>query len=80
MLQRLLSHDLPRNRWLAAALVLIALGLLVAPFVFPGAKALGGAAKILVFILLAIATPYAPLPLFFVCVLLFLFVLFCCRS
>jgi branched-chain amino acid transport system permease protein len=53
MLQRLLSHDLPRNRWLAAALVLIALGLLVAPFVFPGAKALGVAAKILVFILLA---------------------------
>jgi branched-chain amino acid transport system permease protein len=52
MLQRLLSHDLPRNRWLAAALVLIVLGLLAAPFVFPGAKALGVAAKILVFILL----------------------------
>ena len=49
---RLLSHDLPRNRFLALALVLIVLGLALAPFLFPGSKALGVAAKMLVFILL----------------------------
>jgi branched-chain amino acid transport system permease protein len=52
MLNRLLSHDLPKSRWLAVALVLIVLGLAAAPFLFPGSKALGVAAKILVFILL----------------------------
>ena len=52
MLNRLLSHDLPRSRWLALALLLILVGLAVAPFVFPGSKPLGVAAKILVFILL----------------------------
>jgi len=52
MLSRLLSHDLPRNRWLAAALLLIVLGLAFAPFLFPGSKALGVAAKMLVFIVL----------------------------
>jgi branched-chain amino acid transport system permease protein len=52
MLDRLLSHDLPRSRWLAAALMLVLLALLLAPFLFPGAKALGVAAKMLVFILL----------------------------
>jgi branched-chain amino acid transport system permease protein len=52
MLQRILSHDLPRSRWLALALLLILVGLAVAPFVFPGSKPLGVAAKILVFILL----------------------------
>ncbi|MEW6707839.1 MAG: branched-chain amino acid ABC transporter permease [Pseudomonadota bacterium] len=52
MLNRLLSHDLPRSRWLALALVLIVAGLAVAPFLFPGSKALGVAAKILVFVLL----------------------------
>jgi branched-chain amino acid transport system permease protein len=52
MLNRLLSHDLPRSRWLAAALIVIVLGLAVAPFAFPGSKALGVAAKVLVFILL----------------------------
>jgi len=52
LLDRLLSHDRPRSRWLAAALLLVLLGLLVAPFLFPGAKALGVAAKMLVFILL----------------------------
>lgn len=52
MLQRLLSHDLPRSRWLAAALLLILVGLAVAPFAFPGSKSLNVAAKILVFILL----------------------------
>jgi branched-chain amino acid transport system permease protein len=52
MLNRLLSHDLPKSRWLAAALIVIAVGLAVAPFAFPGSKALGVAAKMLVFILL----------------------------
>jgi branched-chain amino acid transport system permease protein len=52
MIHRLLSHDLPRSRWLAAALLLIVLALAFAPFVFPGSKALGVAAKALVFILL----------------------------
>jgi branched-chain amino acid transport system permease protein len=51
-LNRLLSHDLPRSRWLALALLLIVLGLAFAPFLFPGSKAMGVAAKMLVFILL----------------------------
>ncbi len=52
MLSRLLSHDLPRSRWLSLALLLIVVGLLFAPFIFPGAKALSVAAKMLVFVLL----------------------------
>ncbi|HEY0855431.1 MAG TPA: branched-chain amino acid ABC transporter permease [Albitalea sp.] len=52
MLNRLLSHDLPRNRWLALALIAIVLGLAFTPFLFPGTKALNVAAKILVFIVL----------------------------
>ena len=52
MLNRLLSHDLPRSRWLAAALVVVVLALAAAPFIFPGSKALGVAAKMLIFILL----------------------------
>ncbi|HEU0204450.1 MAG TPA: branched-chain amino acid ABC transporter permease [Burkholderiaceae bacterium] len=52
MLARLLSHDLPRSRTLAVLLIVVAVCLLLAPFLFPGAKALGVAAKILVFILL----------------------------
>jgi branched-chain amino acid transport system permease protein len=52
MLNRLLSHDLPRNRWLAVLLVVIVLGLALTPFLFPGTKALNVAAKILVFIVL----------------------------
>jgi branched-chain amino acid transport system permease protein len=52
MLNRLLSHDLPRSRWLAIALVVVVVALAVAPFAFPGAKALSVAAKALVFILL----------------------------
>ncbi len=52
MLRQLLSHDLPRNRWLSAALLLIVVGLALAPFLFPGSKALGVAAKMLVFIVL----------------------------
>ena len=52
MLNRLLSHDLPRSRWLALALIVIVVGLAVAPFAFPGSKSLSVAAKMLVFILL----------------------------
>jgi branched-chain amino acid transport system permease protein len=52
MLDRLLSHDRPRSRWLVLALLVILVGLAVAPFAFPGAKALSVAAKLLVFILL----------------------------
>jgi branched-chain amino acid transport system permease protein len=52
MLNRILSHDLPRSRWLGLALIVIVVGLAVAPFLFPGAKALSVAAKMLVFILL----------------------------
>ncbi|GIX22858.1 MULTISPECIES: branched-chain amino acid ABC transporter permease [Caldimonas] len=52
MLQRLLSHDLPRSRWLALALIIILLGLLLTPFVFPGSKSLNVAAKILIFMVL----------------------------
>ncbi len=53
MLNRLLSHDLPRNRVLALVLLVILLGLAFTPFVFPGTKALNVAAKIIVFIVLA---------------------------
>ena len=53
MLNRLLSHDLPRNRWLAIALVLIVVALALTPFIFPGTKALNVAAKVIVFIVLA---------------------------
>ena len=51
-MNRLLSHDLPRSRWLGAALLLIVLGLALAPWLFPGSKALGVAAKMLIFIVL----------------------------
>ena len=53
ILNRLLSHDLPRNRVLAGLLLLILLGLALTPFLFPGTKALNVAAKIIVFIVLA---------------------------
>jgi branched-chain amino acid transport system permease protein len=52
MLNRLLSHDLPRNRALAVVLILIVLGLAFTPFLFPGTKALNVSAKIIVFIVL----------------------------
>jgi branched-chain amino acid transport system permease protein len=52
MLDRILSHDRPRSRWLAIALVVVLVALALAPFAFPGAKALSVAAKALVFILL----------------------------
>ncbi|MFZ2649290.1 MAG: branched-chain amino acid ABC transporter permease [Burkholderiaceae bacterium] len=52
MLKRLLSHDLPRSRWLALLLLAVVLGLAFTPFLFPGTKALNVAAKIIVFIVL----------------------------
>jgi branched-chain amino acid transport system permease protein len=52
MFNRLLSHDLPRNRWLALLLGAIVLGLALTPFLFPGTKALNVSAKIIVFIVL----------------------------
>ncbi len=53
MLARLISNDLPRSRLLAWLLAALVLGLLFAPFLFPGVKALSVAAKILIFIVLA---------------------------
>ena len=55
MLSRLLSHDLPRNKLLALILIAIVLGLAVAPFLFPGVKALNVAAKVLIFVVLVAA-------------------------
>lgn len=52
MLNHLLSGDLPRSRVLAVVLVIILAGLLLTPFIFPGAKALNVAAKICYFIVL----------------------------
>jgi branched-chain amino acid transport system permease protein len=51
-MNRLLSHDLPRSRWLAWALIAIVIALALVPFIFPGSKPLGAAAKMLVFVLL----------------------------
>jgi branched-chain amino acid transport system permease protein len=53
MLTRLLSHDFPRNRWLALVLAAIVVALVLTPFIFPGTKALNVAAKVVVFIVLA---------------------------
>ena len=52
MLNRILSNDLPRSRWLALLLAVLVLGLAFTPFVFPGVKALNVAAKVLVFVVL----------------------------
>jgi branched-chain amino acid transport system permease protein len=49
----ILSGDPPRGRALQILLVLIILALALAPFLFPGAKALNVAAKTCVMILLA---------------------------
>jgi len=49
---RVLSGDPPRSHVLAAVLIVIVAGLALAPFVFPGAKALNVAAKICIFIVL----------------------------
>ncbi|MBI3513965.1 MAG: branched-chain amino acid ABC transporter permease, partial [Proteobacteria bacterium] len=52
MLDALLSHDPPRSRWLAVALLAILIGLALAPFLFPGTRALNVATKVCVFVLL----------------------------
>jgi len=52
MLNRILSNDYPRSKFLALILVVLLLGLAFAPFIFPGVKALSVAAKVLVFIVL----------------------------
>ena len=52
MLNRLLSGDYPRSKLLAAILLAIFVGLAVAPFLFPGVKALSVAAKVLIFVVL----------------------------
>ena len=52
MLNRLLSGDYPRSKVLAALLLAVLLGLALAPFLFPGVKALNVAAKVLVFVVL----------------------------
>ncbi len=52
MIRTLLSGDYPRSRIVAAILVAIVLVLLLVPFVFPGARSLSVAAKVLVFVLL----------------------------
>jgi branched-chain amino acid transport system permease protein len=52
MLNRILSADLPRSRWLTLLLVLLVAALALTPFIFPGVKALNVAAKVLVFIVL----------------------------
>ena len=49
---RIFSGDLPRSRVLLVVLVAILAGLLLTPFIFPGAKALNVAAKICIFIVL----------------------------
>jgi branched-chain amino acid transport system permease protein len=52
MIRTLLSGDYPRSRFVAAILIAIVLALLLVPFVFPGARSLSVAAKVLVFVLL----------------------------
>lgn len=52
MLNRLLSGDLPRSRVLAVLLLAVFAGLALAPFLFPGVKALNVAAKVLIFVVL----------------------------
>ncbi|MCO5099357.1 MAG: branched-chain amino acid ABC transporter permease [Burkholderiaceae bacterium] len=52
MIRSLLSGDYPRSRLVAAILLSIVLVLLLVPFVFPGARSMSVAAKVLVFVLL----------------------------
>jgi branched-chain amino acid transport system permease protein len=52
MLRSLLSGDYPRSRLVTALLLVIVFALAFAPFLFPGAKSLSVAAKVLVFIVL----------------------------
>ena len=52
ILRSLFSGDMPRSRVLTVLLLLILAGLLLTPFVFPGAKSINVAAKICIFIVL----------------------------
>ena len=52
MLARILSHDLPRSRILAALLAAIFVALALAPWLFPSVRALDVAAKIIIFAVL----------------------------
>jgi branched-chain amino acid transport system permease protein len=52
MLIKFLSGDLPRSRPLGALLIVIVLGLLLAPFLFAGARPLNTAATICIYIVL----------------------------
>ena len=52
MLYRLISNDRPRSALLAWLLMALLVGLSLAPFLFPGVKPLGVAAKVLVFTVL----------------------------
>ena len=52
MLRKILSNDFPRSKALAVLLVALVVALALTPFIFPGAKALSVAAKVLVFIVL----------------------------
>ena len=52
MIGTLLSGDLPRSRILTALLVVIFLGLALAPFLFPGVRSVDTAARISIFIVL----------------------------
>lgn len=52
MIGTLLSGDLPRSRILTAVLVVIFLGLALAPFLFPGVRSIDTAARISIFIVL----------------------------
>ena len=53
MLDTILSGDRPRSRILAALLIVAFVSLAFAPFLFPGTKALGVAARICIFVVLA---------------------------
>jgi branched-chain amino acid transport system permease protein len=53
MLHAILSGDLPRSKLLAAALSVVFVSLLLAPFIFPTVNALNVAGKVCIFILLA---------------------------
>jgi branched-chain amino acid transport system permease protein len=52
MFKRILSNDYPRSRVLAVLLIALVVALALTPWLFPGAKALSVAAKVLVFIVL----------------------------
>ena len=53
MLRRLISNDGPKSRALLVLLVILFVCLALAPFLFPGTKAMNVAAKIVVFVVLA---------------------------